>query len=251
MSRGVRWLFFILVLLAVPVTGYAQDAVLTGTVTDATGGVLPGVTVTAVNEATGNTFVGVTDGTGSYRIPARVGAYRITAELSGFTTLQRTGVQLLVGQTIGVDLQMSPSTIQETVTVTAEAPLIEVNTSSLGGNIDPAQVQELPVAGPQLDGAGDARAGQPDDTRQRRHNPLPDRNGGEVREYPAAHRRTAGDAGPRHRRAAALQPGLDRRVPVHLEPVRRHDGAVVGRAGEGDHAVGHQQLLGVVPRQLP
>ena len=43
----------------------AQDAVLTGTVTDATGGVLPGVTVTAVNDATGNTFVGVTDGTGS------------------------------------------------------------------------------------------------------------------------------------------------------------------------------------------
>ena len=53
MSRGVRRLFFILALLAVPVAGYAQDAVLTGTVTDSTGGVLPGVAVTAVNEATG------------------------------------------------------------------------------------------------------------------------------------------------------------------------------------------------------
>src|SRR5687768_17690204 len=106
MARCVRSLFFIALLLALPAVGFAQDAVLTGTVTDSTGGVLPGVTVTAVNEATGNTFVGVTDGTGSYRIPARVGAYRITAELSGFTTVQRTGVQLLVGQTIGVDLQM-------------------------------------------------------------------------------------------------------------------------------------------------
>ena len=124
-SSRVKWVLLLLCLTVVawPAVGYAQDAVLTGTVTDATGGVLPGVTVTAVNEATGNTFVGVTDGTGAFRIPARVGAYRMTAELSGFTTVQRTGVQLLVGQTISVDLQMNPSTIQETVTVTAASSL--------------------------------------------------------------------------------------------------------------------------------
>ena len=131
-------------LAVLPAMAYAQEAVLTGTVTDSTGAVLPGVTVTALNEATGNSFLGVTDGTGVYRIPARVGAYRISAELQGFTTVQRTGIQLLVGQTIGVDVQMNPSTIQETVTVSAEAPLIEVNTSSLGGNIDPAQVRNCP-----------------------------------------------------------------------------------------------------------
>jgi hypothetical protein len=182
MSRGIRWLVLILGLLALPAAGYAQDAVLTGTVTDSTGGVLPGVTVTAVNEATGNTFVGVTDGTGSYRIPARVGAYRITAELSGFTTVQRTGVQLLVGQTIGVDLQMKPSTIQETVTVTAEAPLIEVNTSSLGGNIDPEQVQELPVDGRNWMALAILAPGSRT-TPGTIDEPLPDRNGGEVREF--------------------------------------------------------------------
>jgi hypothetical protein len=165
-----------------PVAGYAQDAVLTGTVTDATGGVLPGVTVTAVNDATGNTFVGVTDGTGSFRIPARVGAYQITAELQGFTTVQRTGVQLLVGQTINVDLQMNPSTIQETVTVTAEAPLIEVNTSSLGGNIDPSQVQGIPVAGRNWMALAMLAPGSRT-TPGNQNNPLPDRNGGEVREY--------------------------------------------------------------------
>ena len=77
----------------------------------------------------------------------RVGAYRITVELSGFTTITRTGVQLLVGQTASLDVQMSPSTVQETVTVTAEAPLLNVTTSSLGGNVDPTQVQELPVNG--------------------------------------------------------------------------------------------------------
>src|SRR5687768_1264522 len=97
-------------MLLLPAMSYAQEAVLTGTVTDATGGVLPGVTVTAVHEATGNTFVGVTDGSGIFRIPARVGAYRITAELAGFTTVARTGVQILVGQTAAINIQLSPST---------------------------------------------------------------------------------------------------------------------------------------------
>src|SRR5258705_11694022 len=59
----------------------------------------------------------------------------------------RTGVQLLVGQTITLNLQMAPSTLQETVTVTGEAPLIQTQSSELGGNIDPRQVQDLPTAG--------------------------------------------------------------------------------------------------------
>jgi hypothetical protein len=109
--------------------------------------VLPGVTVTALLEATGNTFVAVTDERGVYRMPARVGAYRIVAELQGFTTIVRQGIQLLAGQTLVVNLQMSPSTVEETITVTTEAPLLQVASSSLSGNIDPQQVQEMPVQG--------------------------------------------------------------------------------------------------------
>ena len=123
-------------LLALPAVGSAQEAVLTGTVTDTTGAVLPGVTVTAVHEATGNTFVGVTDGSGVFRIPARIGTYRLTAELSGFSTVNRTGLSLQVGQTATVDMQMAVSTLQESVTVTGEAPLIDVTTSQVGGNIE-------------------------------------------------------------------------------------------------------------------
>ncbi len=178
----VRRLLLACVVLLLPVAGFAQEAALSGTITDSTGAVLPGVTVTAVNDATGNTFVGVTDGTGSYRIPARVGAYRITAELQGFTTVQRTGVQLLVGQSVSINMQMSPSTIQETITVTAEAPLIDVNTSSLGANIDPRQVQELPVQGRNWMAlallAPGSRTSSTNATA-----PLPDRNDGEVREF--------------------------------------------------------------------
>ena len=107
---------------------------------------LPGVTVTALHEATGNTFVVVTDARGDYRVPVRIGSYRITAELSGFTTVART-VQLLVSQTVVVNLQLAPSTVQETVTVTGEAPLIDTTSSTRGGNIDPRQMQELPING--------------------------------------------------------------------------------------------------------
>ena len=146
-SGAVRWLLVAALLLVLPAAGIAQEAVITGTVADSTGAVLPGVTVTAVHEATGNTFVSVTDGRGNYRIPARVGGYRITAELSGFTTVTRSGVNLLIGQTASLDLQMALTGVAETVTVTGEAPLINTSQSQIGGNIDPRQMQELPVQG--------------------------------------------------------------------------------------------------------
>jgi carboxypeptidase family protein len=147
MESGVaRWLMVVAIVL-VPTVALAQEATITGTVTDATGGVLPGVTVTAVHETTGNTFVAVTDDRGIYRIPARVGGYRLTAELSGFTTVNRSGVNLLVGQTANVNLQMTVTGVAETVTVTSEAPLLDITTSDLGTNVDPQQMSELPVPG--------------------------------------------------------------------------------------------------------
>jgi len=133
-------------LLLVPVLAVAQEATLAGNITDSTGGVLPGVTVTAVHEASGNTFTTVTDERGEFRLPVRVGNYRLTAELSGFTTVTRV-VQVLIGQTVPVGLQMAPSAIQETVTVTGEAPLVDTSGSTIGANIDPRQMQELPING--------------------------------------------------------------------------------------------------------
>jgi hypothetical protein len=177
----VRRFLIVSALLLMPAAGYAQEATLTGTVTDSTGAVLPGVTITAVNEATGNTFTGITDERGIYRIPVRVGAYQLTVELAGFTTVTRTGVQLLVGQTASLDMQMTPSTVQETVTVTAEAPLLNVTTSSLGGNVDPNQVQELPVYGRNWMGLALLAPGSR--TSPTATTPMPDRNGGEAREF--------------------------------------------------------------------
>src|SRR3989454_1031084 len=143
----VRRLIVLCTMLAMPVAGYAQEAVFSGTVTDSTGAMLPGVTLRAVLEATGNSFEATTDQRGVYRIPVRIGVYRLTAELAGFSTLTRTGLELLVGQTAVINLQMAPASVQESVVVTAQSPLIETTTSSLGGNIDERQVQELPSEG--------------------------------------------------------------------------------------------------------
>ena len=131
MSARVRQLVVIgAMLLALPVVAHGQEATIIGTVTDATGAVLPGVTVTAVHEATGNRFTSVTDALGKYQIPARIGTYQITAELRGFTTVERTGVTLLVGQTVAINMQMTVSTVSETVTVTGESPLIDISSSA-------------------------------------------------------------------------------------------------------------------------
>jgi len=140
-----RWLI-VAVMLALPVVSHAQEATLSGTVTDQSGGALPGVVVRAVHEASGNSFEAVTDARGDYRMPVRIGAYKVTAELAGFAPANRA-ITLLVGQQAVVNLQMSVSTLEETITVTGESPLLDVSASSLGGNIDSRQMAELPVNG--------------------------------------------------------------------------------------------------------
>src|SRR5436190_22130253 len=111
----VRRLIVLCTMMAVPVIGYAQESVFSGTVTDSTGAILPGVTVRAVNDASGNSFETVTDQRGAYRMPVRIGVYKLTAEIAGFTTVTRTGLELLVGQTAVINMQMTPASVEETV----------------------------------------------------------------------------------------------------------------------------------------
>ncbi|HKC57561.1 MAG TPA: TonB-dependent receptor [Vicinamibacterales bacterium] len=147
LNRQFIWVIATAIFLALPGVAHAQEATVTGTVTDSTGGVLPGVTVTAISEESGNTFVAVTDGEGRFRLPLRIGSYRIAAELAGFATVTRTGLQMQVGQLATVNLQMAPSSVQETVNVTGEAPLLDMTSSTVSGNIDQRQVKDLPVNG--------------------------------------------------------------------------------------------------------
>src|SRR5213593_4053502 len=101
LSRGVLIVLTVCAAaLGLPRAVFAQQATIAGTVTDTSGGVLPGVTITIVHDETGNTFEAVTDAQGQFRIPVRVGAHRLTATLSGFQTVTRTGLQLLLNQTL-------------------------------------------------------------------------------------------------------------------------------------------------------
>ena len=133
-------------IVALPMRALAQEAVVTGSVTDTTGGVLPGATVVAVHESTGNKFLAVTDTRGMFRLPVRTGGFKVTAELTGFAPTTKT-VELLVGQAAAVDLQLAPAAMQESVTVTADAPFLDRTNSTVGGNVDPRQMQELPLNG--------------------------------------------------------------------------------------------------------
>ena len=142
----IRRILAVCAVMALPQIALAQEAVLSGTVTDSSGGVLPGVTVTAVHTATGNSFLAVTDQRGGFRVPVRIGQYKVSAELQGFAVVTKA-MEVLVGQTALVNLQMAPSTVQESIIVNGEAPLIDTTTSTLGGNIDKRQVQDLPING--------------------------------------------------------------------------------------------------------
>jgi hypothetical protein len=132
--------------LFLPAAAFAQEATILGKVTDSSGADVPGAAVHAVQTESGNTFEAVTDGHGAYRIPVRVGPYRITAELSGFTTVTRT-ISVLLGQEVVGDFRLAVSGVSETVTVTGEAPLIDITQSTVSGHVDPTQAQALPLNG--------------------------------------------------------------------------------------------------------
>jgi hypothetical protein len=134
----------------VPSTALAQggNAVINGTVFDQAKAVLPGVTVTATNEATGLTREAVTGPEGRFVIPTlNPGTYTVRTELPGFQPQTREGLAVRIGQELTLDFTLSVAGIAETVTVTTEAPLIEVTTSRIGAVVNDQQIDTLPSQG--------------------------------------------------------------------------------------------------------
>ena len=116
-------------LILVPLSASAQQASgIAGEVTDDTGGVLPGVTVEASSPALiEQVRTAVTDGQGRYNIvDLRPGTYTVTFTLPGFATIVREGVELTAGFTANIDAAMQVGGIEETITVTGESPLVDI-----------------------------------------------------------------------------------------------------------------------------
>ncbi len=142
------WVATLAIVVASATRVFAQDASLTGTVVDETKAVLPGVTVTLTSVETGQTTIVVTDERGEYRLPKVLpGKYKMQAELTGFGTVLMPEVALLVGQHASISLTLRAAAVSEVLTVTGEAPLIDVSSSQVAGNVDRRQMEELPIQG--------------------------------------------------------------------------------------------------------
>ena len=135
------------VMLATPVAAQLQQGRLIGTVVDAQGSVLPGVTVTATSPALIGSQIAVTEADGRYLFPSLPsGTYSLAFELSGFKTGQRSNIVLALGQTLTVNLTLQLATLQETVTVTAESPVVDTSSTNLGSEFSSAKLASVPTA---------------------------------------------------------------------------------------------------------
>lgn len=142
----------ILALLVVPlVTNAAWAQTFTGGVRGVvsdSGGVVPGVTVTLINEGTGASREAVSNESGAYDFAAvQPGTYTVKAELTGFKTFESKGVRVGTQQFVTMDIKLDVGQLQETITVTGAAPLIDTSNASTGAIIDSTQLQTLPSAG--------------------------------------------------------------------------------------------------------
>jgi hypothetical protein len=138
------------ILFALPVAAFAQTgtASITGLVTDDTGATLPGVTITATNQATNVAHVAVTNEAGSYTItPVTIGSYVIKAELTGFRTSTTAPIALEARQVARLDFTMNIGAVSETVEVVGASPILQTETTTVGEVLSGNTVQSLPLNG--------------------------------------------------------------------------------------------------------
>jgi hypothetical protein len=153
MKRCFGGLLIAALMLAVATPAFAQGGgasstgTIQGRVTDAQGAVLPGVTITATSPALLGQQTAVTSETGNYRFPAvPPGNYTLVYELTGFNQVRREGIQITLGFTANVNVELALATLQETVTVTGESPVIDTSATRIQQNFKMEQLQGLPNA---------------------------------------------------------------------------------------------------------
>jgi hypothetical protein len=125
--------------------GASSTGTIQGRVTDAQGAVLPGVTVTASSPSALGLQTAVSSEAGNYRFPAvPPGVFSLTFELGGFNTVKRDGIQVSLGFTANVNVELALATLQETVTVSGASPIIDTSTTRIQQNFRLDQLQSIP-----------------------------------------------------------------------------------------------------------
>lgn len=146
MKRTIRFALFTLLACVLPL--FAQDTrgSISGTVTDTSGAAIPSAKVVVSNMDTNVAVEAQSSGAGSYTAVYLIpGRYAVTVEAPGFKRLVRDGVELRVSDRLTLNLQLEVGAVQDTVNVTAEAPLLEASTATTGQVIDRRRITELPL----------------------------------------------------------------------------------------------------------
>ena len=153
-SRLAMWLWLCVCVTAFPaltaptvMAGQVQNGEIFGKVTDTSGAVLPGVTVTIESPRCSRSQAVATTGTGVYRFPSLpIGLYSVTFEMTGFTRFVRRDVRIETGFSAEVSPQLSVSTVQEEVVVSGETPVIDTKSTTLSATFNQEMLEKLPSA---------------------------------------------------------------------------------------------------------
>ncbi len=145
--------FLALVLCAPGALAQNIASTILGLVTDASGAGVPEAQIAVTNEGTGISVKTTADASGAFSVPnLQAGVYTVTATKSGFQTYRSTGNQVLASQTVRVNAQLQVGEMQQSVSVTGEAPLIKTDSPTIGGTIAAKAMRELPLAQQSIDG---------------------------------------------------------------------------------------------------
>ncbi len=159
--RSRSLLLVALLVLLLPQLTYAQTNAgsLSGHVSDASGGALPGVTITATNSATGFNRTVITETDGSYRFASLpIGTYDVTADLAGFGSVTTRTVEVNVSTDRSLNITLKQASVKEQITVTAASPLIET-TPAIGTVVSQREIANLPLNGRQFANLGSLAPG--------------------------------------------------------------------------------------------
>ena len=119
---------------------------ITGTVTDSSGGVVVGVTVSVVNNATGVAYSALTNETGTYRIAELpTGTYSATFKMSGYSTVNRPNVEIRIGEDVGINQVLAAGSVSQTVNVTSAIPMLETGRPTINLNLESEALTDLPL----------------------------------------------------------------------------------------------------------
>ena len=127
---------------------YAQSdrGAITGTVADQVGALIPNARVVATNAGTGVQFTTETTQTGNYTIPSLpAGNYEVSVEVTGFRKYQQTGINVQVAQTARIDVVMQVGSTSDSITVSADAPLLQTENAAQSTTVSGDQINNLPL----------------------------------------------------------------------------------------------------------